>query len=92
MQSYFAQFCMLHEKLIIGELDNKYKDTFKIIVGYCWSKRCYLRFYDMLWCYLFIFTCQLSFLNMYSIMPYVPVQMVSIGMNTRLGPFAILRI
>ena len=31
---------MLHEKLIIGELDNKYKDTFKIIVGYCWSKDC----------------------------------------------------
>ena len=29
---------------------------------------------------------------MYSIMPYVPVQMVSIGMNTRLQPFAILRI
>ena len=38
MQSYFAQFCMLHEKLIIGELDDKYEDTFKIIVGYCWSK------------------------------------------------------
>ena len=42
MQSYFAQFFMLHEKLIIVEFENKYnKDTFKIVVGYhCWSKDC----------------------------------------------------
>ena len=34
--------------------------------------------------------CQIFFLNMYYIMPYVPVQVVSIGMNIRLQPFAVL--
>ena len=37
-----------------------------------------------------MFICQISFLNMYYIMPYVPVQVVSIGMNIRLQPFAVL--
>ena len=82
MQPYFAQFCMLYEKLVIGELDNKYKDRIPvkllldIIPGAKTAKpfrstRCYVCFYNLLWCYPFILMCQLSFLNMYDIMPYV---------------------